>query len=136
MQAALGLAQLENIDKHIAIKREIGIQIQFQDSGVFKSTYTTKEVTKNQLINYILTNPGERFFNPSFGSGIKSLLFEQTNDLTQLEEQISLGISNNVENIRVNSVSATQNNNEIYINVNYTINNQNDELTLALDINE
>jgi phage baseplate assembly protein W len=119
-----------------AIKREIGIQIQFQDSGVFKSTYTTKEVTKNQLINYILTNPGERFFNPSFGSGIKSLLFEQTNDLTQLEEQISLGISNNVENIRVNSVSATQNNNEIYINVNYTINNQNDELTLALDINE
>jgi phage baseplate assembly protein W len=119
-----------------AIKREIGIQIQFQDSGVFKSTHTTKEVTKNQLINYILTNPGERFFNPSFGSGIKSLLFEQTNDLTQLEEQISLGISNNVENIRVNSVSATQNNNEIYINVNYTINNQNDELTLALDINE
>jgi phage baseplate assembly protein W len=119
-----------------AIKREIGIQIQFQDSGVFKSTYTTKEVTKNQLINYILTNPGERFFNPSFGSGIKALLFEQTNDLTQLEEQISLGISNNVENIRVNSVSATQNNNEIYINVNYTINNQNDELTLALDINE
>ena len=119
-----------------AIKKEIGIQVQFQDSGVFKSTYTTKQQVKNQLINYILTNPGERFFNPSFGSGIKALLFEQTNDLTQLEEQISLGISNNVENIRVNSVSATQNNNEIYINVNYTINNQNDELTLALDINE
>jgi phage baseplate assembly protein W len=119
-----------------AIKKEIGIQVQFQDSGVFKSTYTTKQQVKNQLINYILTNPGERFFNPSFGSGIKALLFEQTNDLTQLEEQISIGISNNVENIRVNSVNATQNNNEIYININYTINNQTDELTLALDINE
>jgi phage baseplate assembly protein W len=119
-----------------AIKKEIGIQVQFQDSGVFKSTYTTKQQVKNQLINYILTNPGERFFNPSFGSGIKALLFEQTNDLTQLEEQISTGISNNVENIRVNSVNATQNNNEIYININYTINNQTDELTLALDINE
>ena len=69
-------------------------------------------------------------------SPIKALLFEQTNDLTQLEEQISTGISNNVENIRVNSVNATQNNNEIYININYTINNQTDELTLALDINE
>jgi phage baseplate assembly protein W len=119
-----------------AIKKEIGIQVQFQDSGIFKSTYTTKQQVKNQLINYILTNPGERFFNPSFGSGIKALLFEQTNDLTQLEEQISIGISNNVENIRVNSVNATQNNNEIYININYTINNQTDELTLALDINE
>jgi phage baseplate assembly protein W len=119
-----------------AIKKEIGIQVQFQDSGIFKSTYTTKQQVKNQLINYILTNPGERFFNPSFGSGIKALLFEQTNDLTQLEEQISTGISNNVENIRVNSVNATQNNNEIYININYTINNQTDELTLALDINE
>lgn len=119
-----------------AAKREIGIQVQFQDSGIFKSTYTTQQKTKNQLINYILTNPGERFFNPGFGSGIKSFLFEQTNDLTQIEEQISSGISNFVENIIVNSVSATQNNNELYININYTINNQTDELTLALEINE
>tara|TARA_R110000822_G_scaffold72003_1_gene173431 strand:+ start:622 stop:1029 length:408 start_codon:yes stop_codon:yes gene_type:complete len=119
-----------------AIKKEIGIQVQFQDSGVFKSTYTTQQKVKNQLINFILTNPGERFFNAGFGSGIKSLLFEQTNDLTQIEEQISTGISNYVENIIVNSVNATQNNNELYINLNYTINNQTDELTLALEINE
>lgn len=119
-----------------AIKREIGIQVQFQDSGIFKSTYTTKQQVKNQLINYILTSPGERFFNPNYGSGIKSLLFEQTNDLTQLEEQISIGITNNVQNIIVNSVTATQNNNEVYINLNYTINNQTDELTLAIETNE
>jgi phage baseplate assembly protein W len=118
------------------VKREIGIQVQFQDSGIFKSTYTTQQKVKNQLINFILTNPGERLFDAGFGSGIKSLLFEQTNDLTQIEEQISTGISNYVENIIVNSVNATQNNNELYININYTINNQTDELTLALEINE
>jgi hypothetical protein len=119
-----------------SLKREIGIQVQFQDSGIFKSTYTTTQQVKNQLINYILTNPGERFFNPNFGSGVKSLLFEQTNDLTQLEEQISIGITNNVENIIVRSVIATQNNNEIYINIDYTINNQNDTLILSLEVNE
>jgi phage baseplate assembly protein W len=118
------------------VQKEIGIQIQFQDSGIFKSTYTTTQQVKNKLINYILTTPGERFFNPGFGSGIKSLLFEQTNDLTQIEEQISTGISNYIENIIVNSVNATQNNNELYININYTVNNQTDELTLALEINE
>jgi hypothetical protein len=102
----------------------------------FKYSFSCCSLRFNWSLASVCSSKANWFFNPSFGSGIKALLFEQTNDLTQLEEQISIGISNNVENIRVNSVNATQNNNEIYININYTINNQTDELTLALDINE
>lgn len=118
------------------VNRELGISVQFLQEGVFKPTYTTTEVTKNQLINYILTNPGERFFNPSFGSGIRQLLFENTTDLDSIEVQISQGISQNVQNIRVKSVNAIQENNSIYITIDYSINNINDQLTVEIAANE
>jgi phage baseplate assembly protein W len=118
------------------VSRELGISVQFLENGVFKSTYTTAEVTKNQLLNYILTNPGERFFNPNFGSGVRQLLFENIADLTSLEEQLAEGINRNVQNIRVYSVIATQQNNSIYINIDYSINNINDQLTVEIASNE
>ena len=118
------------------VSRELGISVQFLENGVFKSTYTTTEVTKNQLLNYILTNPGERFFNPNFGSGVRQLLFENVADLTSLEEQLAEWINRNVQNIRVYSVIATQQNNSIYINIDYSINNINDQLTVEITSNE
>lgn len=118
------------------LNKELGISVQFLQNGVFKPTYTTTEITKNQLINYILTNPGERFFNPSFGSGIRQLLFENVTDLDSLEAQISQGISQNVQNIRVKSVDAIQENNSIFITIDYSINNINDQLTVELTANE
>ena len=118
------------------VNRELGISVQFLQNGVFKSTYTTTEVTKNQLINYILTNPGERFFNPSFGSGIKQYLFENTGDLSIIEDKLKLGISENVQNIRVRDIRAIQEDNSLFITVDYSINNINDQLTVELAANE
>jgi len=118
------------------VNKELGISVQFLQNGVFKSTYTTTEVTKNQLINYILTNPGERFFNPNFGSGIKQYLFENIDDLSSIEDKIATGIANNVQNIRVNSVNALQEDNSIFISIDYSINNINDQLTVELSANE
>ena len=117
----------------ITQSKEIGIQVSFQDKGVFKSTYTTLQQTKNQLINYILTNPGERLFDPYFGSGVRALLFEPNTELEVVEDKLKEGIQNYVQNITVNSVNATSKNNEVYINVNYTILNQTDDLTIAIE---
>jgi phage baseplate assembly protein W len=118
------------------VNRELGISVQFLQDGVFKSTYTTIDVTKNQLINYVLTNPGERFFNPNFGSGIRQYLFENVNNLESIEERLAQGIAQNVQNIRVNSVDAIQDNNSLYITIDYNINNINDNLTIELNANE
>ena len=38
--------------------------------------------TSYNLINYFLTGKNERFFNPSFGAGLRSLLF---NNITEAE---------------------------------------------------
>ena len=115
-------------------KREIGIGIQFIENGVFTSTYVTTSQTKNQLINYILTNPGERLFDPGFGSGIRSLLFEPNTNLDTISDNLKEGIEAYVQNIIVKDVSAvSDDNNVVYIKISYSINNQPDELTLALN---
>jgi len=116
-----------------SLKREIGISVQFQQPEVFISTYTTKEQVKNQLINYILTNPGERMFQPFYGSGIRNLLFEQAQpDFASLEEQLKVKIEQNVQNIIVNDVIAVGNDNELRIAINYSINGITDELNIEI----
>lgn len=54
----------------------IGVKLPFSGRAVFNTSYTSKEAIKSNLINYFLTNKGERFLNPNFGSDIRSLLFE------------------------------------------------------------
>ena len=40
--------------------------------------YISKDQVKANLINYILTNKGERLFDPTFGGDLRSLLFDPT----------------------------------------------------------
>ena len=62
-----------DLQKNIAI----GVSLPFNDpSGPFNKTYSTKEQIKSNLINLLLTNKGERVFNPEFGADIRRVLFE------------------------------------------------------------
>ena len=69
----------------------VGVDLPFNAPGVFRSNFTTKQAIKNNLINYFLTNPGERPLNPNFGGGLRSFIFEQisTDNLDFLKERIS-----------------------------------------------
>ena len=49
----------------------IGVSLPFSSGGVFTPNYTTKEAIKNNLINFFLTNVGERPGNPEFGGGLR-----------------------------------------------------------------
>jgi phage baseplate assembly protein W len=55
-------------------RKAIGVNIPFNAPAVFQSNYLTRDAIKNNLINYFLTNPGERVFNPFFGSGLNNLI--------------------------------------------------------------
>lgn len=65
----------------------IGVAIPFSAANVFRSTYTTVDQIKSNIINYILTNTGERILNPTFGANLRAQLFEQItpNTLSALE---------------------------------------------------
>ena len=45
----------------------VGVDLPFNGSAVFKSNYQTQDAIKNNLINFFLTDPGDRYLNPSFG---------------------------------------------------------------------
>ena len=55
----------------------IGISLPFNAPGVFRTTYTTQESIKYNLINFFLTNQPERYLNPLFGGNLRRFVFEQ-----------------------------------------------------------
>jgi len=63
-------------------RKAIGVSLPFSGRGVFKSTYTSKDATKNNLINLLLTGKGERYLNPFLGTGLRSYLFENITEDT------------------------------------------------------
>jgi phage baseplate assembly protein W len=115
----------------------IGVDLPFNGAGVFVLNYTTKDAIKNNLINYFLTNPGERPANPTFGAGLRAYIFTQieSNNLDFIKEDIQQKLENNFPNIAVNSVEVLgqEDYNTINIIIKYSIVNTgiNDELQLT-----
>lgn len=72
----------------------VGVAIPFNAPGVFKTTYTTKEAVKNNLINFFLTNKNEVYLNPTFGGNLRTFIFQQINtgNLDSLKEDIQYQI--------------------------------------------
>jgi phage baseplate assembly protein W len=76
-------------------RKAIGVSIPFSAAGVFNSTYQSKDAIKVNLLNFILTGIGERYFNPTFGTNLRRYLFENitqsqiTNLVELLRERIS-----------------------------------------------
>jgi len=61
----------------------VGYGFPLNGDAVFVPTFTTREQTKANIINYLLTNKGERVFRPMFGGDIRNLLFENILESTQ-----------------------------------------------------
>ena len=88
----------------------VGVAIPFDAPGVFYSTYTTKDSIKNNLLNFFLTNPTERYLSPIFGSGLRAFIFEQitTGNLEGLKENIQSQLSRYFPNVLVANLDIFQ----------------------------
>ena len=76
-------------------RRAVGFGFPLNGNAVFVPTYQTRDQIKANLVNYLLTNRGERVFNPNFGADLRNLLFENILDTTteDLREKIQNDIS-------------------------------------------
>jgi phage baseplate assembly protein W len=117
--------------------KAVGVDIPFNGLAVFKSNYLTKDAIKNNLINFFLTNPGDRYLNPTFGGGLRAFIFEQinANNLDFLREDINDKLSLYFPNIIINDLVITgqTDTNQININLNYSISNTNISDTLEIE---
>ena len=117
----------------------VGVNLPFSAPGVFKPNYTTKEAIKSNLINFFLTNQGERPLNPTFGGGLRNFVFEQivNDNLDSIEELLLLQIVEFFPNINVENLEIfkKEDNNQISISLNYSVLNTNINDDVQIEFN-
>ena len=106
----------------------VRVSIPFTGKAVFNQTFITKDQIKSNLINFFLTNKGERYLNPGFGGDLRATLFESISNqnLEALESQVRdqlevLFPTVSVEELRVDSIPDK---NLVSISLKYKVLNQ------------
>jgi phage baseplate assembly protein W len=133
---AYNLVQIPIVD--LKPSTALGVALPFSAPNAFTSVYTTLEQTKFNIINFMLTDRRERPFNPNFGAGLRSKLFEQIteSDLDSLKTTISNQIESYFPNVLVDSLSILGNpdDNSISISLTYSLKNIKSSDSLVLKI--
>ena len=68
---------VEDRDTNVSIGLDLPLHKEYGHSGYFATTKTTVEAVKNNIRNLLLTNRGERVFQPLLGLNLRQFLFEQ-----------------------------------------------------------
>jgi phage baseplate assembly protein W len=114
----------------------VGVNLPFSGPAVFISNYQTKDATKNNLINFFLTNPGERPLNPLFGGGLRAFIFEQITEdnLNFLREDVNDKLSIYFPNIIIEDLTVTgqSDTNQITVTLKYSVLNTSINDTLEI----
>jgi phage baseplate assembly protein W len=97
------------------------VTLPFNGNAVFNSSFTTQDQVKSNLINVLLTEKGERIYEPTFGVGLRSLLFEQHIKESELEDSIKQQIDLYIPEIEVMNVEIelTPEDHTLYIRLYY-----------------
>ncbi len=102
----------------------VGIEfpLDYSPSGFFYKTKTILQQSRANLRNLLLTTPGERIFQPEFGSQLKFIVFEQGEDIPdRVEEAIRSAVDTHLPYIDINNVFTTQDKNLVEISVEYSV---------------
>lgn len=116
----------------------IGVALPFSNTTAFTPVYTTKEQLKYNIINYLLTDRGERIFNPTFGAGLRSRLFEQITEEANaaLESSIKTSVEYFFPSVEITdlSVQATPDESLIAVQFSYRITTTNETDNILLNV--
>lgn len=85
------------------------------------ATQTDERLIKNDLLQLLLTSPGERIYQPDFGSPLRYHTFENfdPSDSTRLEQDVIKAILRFEQRVVVNSVKvgSNQDSHTLYVRV-------------------
>ena len=122
-----------DINKNI----KVGVALPLNEVNMFKGTDTIKEQAKTNLINVLLTEPGERVYEPSYGVGIKQMLFEQSPNENNLNEKINQQVNIHIPEITIVDTKVNFNEDEhiLYVALTYMFNLDNAKDSIQLNFN-
>lgn len=118
--------------------KAVGVTLPFNGSAVFKPTFTTKDAIRANLINFLLTGPGEKVFNTTFGAGIRNYIFQQISieSVSEVASYIEAVIQKYFPNIQGQvTIQTSPDYNTVFITVTYSILNTGLNDTLQLSLN-
>lgn len=119
----------------------ITLPVQRGNTGMFAQAFSSFEQAKSNLKNLLLTSKGERILQPNFGTGLKTLLFEQNDDrlAENIEKVITSSVSFwlpyiNIDEIDIKMTDEMKDNNRAEVSVKFTVGNQIDlqEITFTV----
>ena len=134
---AYGLKKISPLD--LKPSTAIGVKIPFSAKNVFTSVYTTKEQTKYNLINFLLTDRRETPMIPNFGAGLRSVIFEQITDdsILRIENYIRSAVESNFNNVQIEQlfIDRDEDRSSITINFSYSLKSskENDSVIIKID---
>lgn len=135
---AFNVQQINPLD--LQPRKAVGVSLPFSSTSVFNSTYTTKDAIKANLINYFLTEKGERFLNPALGAGLRALLFDQMTEDKQEEINfvIRQGVAEWFPNINIQALNTaySQDTNTVTVSMNYNVINTNIQDQLVINFEQ
>ena len=114
------------------------------EDGPYRLNKTLKQVVKQNFKNLILTSPGERVMLPTFGAGIRRLLFEPINSQTfgEVSKRIYSQVGKFMEYLIIEDISFTTSDqdsslslNSVRLIIKYNIGPINDSDTLIITQN-
>ena len=138
------MANVREIDRDNDIYVGIEFPLDYSQEGFFRKTKTIRQQVKSNIRNLLLTEKGERVFQPNFGSNLKSLLFEQITPtlLENVENDIRESLSTWLPYVNVNNLVVVQddrNLNQVLISLEYSTTLEPDSLdtiTFTFEVGE
>ena len=123
-----------DINKNI----NIGVAFPLDNNNMFRGTRTLKEQVKSNLLNVLLTQPGERVNEPNFGVGLKHYLFEQNVDIDSLNTLINAQINFYIPEISLidTDINFLEDEHLLFIKITYSINSDNTTDAIQLNFNQ
>jgi phage baseplate assembly protein W len=78
----------------------------------YMSRQEDDRLIKNDILQLLLTIPGERVMRPDYGVNLRNFVFEQlsSNDLTSLEQEITVKINKYEPRVTIQSIALTADN--------------------------
>ena len=117
----------------------ISLPLDHGSQGFFDKTRTTLQQTRSNIKNLLLTVKGERLGNPTFGSDLMRILFDQDDGSLgdRIEETIRSSVSEWLPYVNIKSIKTTsdeRNPNLLNVRLQFTIDVDQNVETLDLDL--
>tara|TARA_Y100001951_G_C11227321_1_gene232458 strand:+ start:357 stop:878 length:522 start_codon:yes stop_codon:yes gene_type:complete len=131
---------MSTISKDLDPDTFIGLSLPLDhgDQGFFDKTRTTLQQTRSNIKNLLLTIRGERLGNPTFGSDLMRIIFEQDDGSLgdRIEETIRASVSEWLPYVNIKKIETTadeRNPNQLNVRLDFTIDV--DQQVAQLDLN-